>query len=298
MNVHFNYYIGADADIPIDYNYRKRPDPDINGCKKLYDDIIDVYFVDGIITDNNVVKIREQQFRYNAKYDKVKIEELWRRYFALRNAHQHLESSIYKPPFYTIVYKEFLLASDYIGPSIYWAEQKGLERTKIIDILNVCGTIGGHIVWPRGWGKTINQNRGGKENLYDRIDWTLFLVKLFCDNDFDYHKVINTCTDIYGMECKSAIVNVVKSMDVYKKWFREFGDSSSAFVNFCEQFKLKGAFVDDGYNIIWLSLPIPILPDNYFEFANNNIKAIENRNNAIMIAHVERKKENTEEGNI
>ena len=50
--------------------------------------------------------------------------------------------------------KEWLLSIDYIGPSINWAlrelEIGGLSKYDIIETLNVCRTIGGHIVWPRG----------------------------------------------------------------------------------------------------------------------------------------------------
>ena len=87
--------------------------------------------------------------------------------------------------------KEWLLSIDYIGPSINWAlrelEIGGLSKYDIIETLNVCRTIGGHIVWPRGSNLVykINQTRGGGNSVYDRIDWTLYLVQFCYKYDFD-----------------------------------------------------------------------------------------------------------------
>lgn len=55
-------------------------------------------------------------------------------------------------PTYTLFVNEdeFLLSSDYIGPSIYWARECGIEDSEIREFLKICRTIGGHIVWPRG----------------------------------------------------------------------------------------------------------------------------------------------------
>ena len=282
MNIHYNYLIGAEEKLPTSYNYKNRPDPDLNGCKKLYDDIIEAYLMDGIIKDKSEVMNKEQQFRYNKEKDKVNNKELWKRYFELNNDRPKEESPINKPPFYTIVYKNFLLSSDYIGPSIYWAEQKGLTREQIIDILNNCRTIGGHIIWPRGCGITINQARGGEETFYDRIDWTLYLIKLFCDNDFNYEKVLDICVDEFEKEYIYSIKKVLNSINAYKEWFKEFGTSSSSFENFCKQFRLKESFVKENLDIIWLASPIPILPDDYIEFVNNNIDAIKKRNVSLL----------------
>ncbi len=281
MNIAYNYLVGAEQKLTSNYNYFRRPDPDSDGCKKLYDDIIEAFLSDGIITDSNEVANWEQQFRYNKVKEKFSNKELWRRYFSLNNDSPKAESSIYKPPFYTVTYRNYLLSSDYIGPSIYWAEKKGLEKIKILDILNNCRTIGGHIVWPRGCGTTINQARGGAETLYDRIDWTLYLVKLFCDNSFDYSRAILEYEDSYGREHINSIMPVVDSINNYKEWFKEFGNSNCAFDNFCKQFKLKGTLVKENLEINWLSLPFPILPDDYSMFVNNNINAIKMRNNLL-----------------
>lgn len=44
LNVDYNYLIGSSQPLPSDYNIDDRPDPDTDGCKKLYDDIIEAYF--------------------------------------------------------------------------------------------------------------------------------------------------------------------------------------------------------------------------------------------------------------
>lgn len=280
MNTKYNYLIGSDMGISENYNIAKRPDPDTDGCKKLYDDIVVAYFSAGKI-NKSAIEVREQQFKYNKQNNRFSNEELWNRYELLNNNNQKAISSIYKPPLYTIVYKEFFLSSDYIGPSIYWASKKVLSSKKILEILNKCRTIGGHIVWPRGNGETINQARSGEKGFYDRIDWTLFVIKQFCDNDFSENETHSICLSKFGDKYINPITKVLESINRYKTWFKEFGDYSIAFVNFCKQFKLEGCFVNEKYDVNWFAPPIPFLPDDYELFAENNISAIEKRNNHL-----------------
>ena len=281
MNIKYNYLHGSENELDKKYNINNHPDPDMDGCEKLYDDIIEAYFKNGKL-ENNEVKVLEQQFKYYKQYNKIANTELWRRYYLLNNVNPKRESASYKPPFYTIVYKDFYLSSDYIGPSIYWATQKGLSSEIILEILNKCRTIGGHIVWPRGEGTTINQARSGRKSLYDRIDWTLFLIKQFCDNNFDSVKTYTSCSKKFGIDNIGNTEKLLDTLNIYHKWFKEFGDSSVAFINFCKQFKLEDSFVDKEYNIIWFSPPIPFLPDNYDAFVGNNISAIEKRNKQLI----------------
>lgn len=281
MNIKYNYLHGNDKELTSNYNIDTRPDPDIDGCKKLYDDIVEAYFIDGIIQKKDI-EVLEQQFKYNKQYAQVSNKELWQRYFSLNNTNPQKESAIYKPPFYTIIYKkEFYLSSDYIGPSIYWAKQKGMTQEQQINILNKCRTIGGHIVWPRGNGTTINQARSGKKSFYDRIDWTLFLIKQFCDNEFDICKTDEVCENMFGINNINHIKKVLVAINTYQKWFKEFGHYNVAFKNFCKQFKLVGCFVNQEYDINWLAPPIPFLPNNYDLFVENSIIAIEKRNKLL-----------------
>ena len=42
---------------------------------------------------------------------------------------------------------KFLLSSDYIGASVYWAVKAGLSEDEIVDFLRISRTLGGHIVF-------------------------------------------------------------------------------------------------------------------------------------------------------
>ena len=44
IDTKYNYLIGNSEGIPDDYDYKNRPDPDSDGCKKLYDDVIRIFF--------------------------------------------------------------------------------------------------------------------------------------------------------------------------------------------------------------------------------------------------------------
>ena len=84
------------------------------------------------------------------------------------------------------------LGMDYIGPSINWAQEAGLEEREILKFINVSREIGGHLIWPR-WiydGKyrinpfySINKYRGGLKGVFDRIDYTLLYLKLWFEGE-------------------------------------------------------------------------------------------------------------------
>jgi hypothetical protein len=65
-------------------------------------------------------------------------------------------------------------SSDFIGPSRAWAKYVLIEDHLIGEYLKKARTIGGHMIWPlNGTRRTINTSRGGGNSLYDRIDLTL-----------------------------------------------------------------------------------------------------------------------------
>lgn len=146
INIEYNYLIDDQICMfPDNYCIDKRRDPD-SDSKRLYDDILTIFF-----SENNSAKNLEQQF-YG------------------------------KPKFYTIkINNDTLLSSDYIGPSVYWARERGVSDDKIRDFLKQCRTIGGHIVWERGSDLKykVNTSRSGSDGVYDRFDWTLLLLKIF-----------------------------------------------------------------------------------------------------------------------
>ena len=72
LNVDYNYLIGSSQPLPSDYNIDDRPDPDTDGCKKLYDDIIEAYFQN---MRTHTVENVEQQFYARRKED---LEKKWK----------------------------------------------------------------------------------------------------------------------------------------------------------------------------------------------------------------------------
>lgn len=283
MNVKYNYLIGSADTIAKNYDIKNRPDPDENGCKKLYDDIIETYFSNGVISKYTIKNWR-QQFKYDGKGN---WEQLWENYEKLNNEDPELRVKNLKPPFYTISVKseneEWLLSADYIGPSINWALEEvklgTLSNDDIIEILNVCRTIGGHIVWPRGRHliHKINPSRGGEESVYDRIDWTLFLVKICYINDFEEAEIQKIILERYQREIYFRVVELISAICETKSWFKEIG----SFVDFCNQFILIGSFVNEKYEINWFAKQFPVFPENYKQFSINNTQAIQRRNEFI-----------------
>lgn len=287
IDTSFNYLIGKAELLPEKYDYKNRPDPDTDGCKKLYDDLIKAFFhKEAFFHDTDEVSNCEQPQYYYKKPDPKELKDSWDAYEALKNENPKPRDNNKRPPFYTIEYytiedkvkPKYRLSSDYIGPSVYWAKESKLDDTKIIDFLNVCRTIGGHIVWPRGGeGETVNQARGGESSFYDRIDWTLFLVKQYYDHQLDRNSTKDFLKQKFETDTCDRCDSVLKAIENYKTWFEEF----SGFSSFCDQFKLKGSFVDSNYGITWLAPPSPVFPKNYELFVQNNVKAVKNRNDKI-----------------
>jgi hypothetical protein len=96
LNVDYNYLIGSSQPLPSDYNIDDRPDPDTDGCKKLYDDIIEAYFQN---MRTHTVENVEQQFYARRKED---LEKKWIYYEKLNNTNPAPKSKYKEPPFYTI----------------------------------------------------------------------------------------------------------------------------------------------------------------------------------------------------
>ena len=130
------------------------------------------------------------------------------------------------------------LGADYIGPSIYWACESGMNIEEIESFLQISRTFGGHIVWPRWIGLpqsggeiefvegfiSINTSRGGEKGFFDRIDLTLFDLKKWYLNQ----------------SCK-----LKKAYDKNKIWLEQFGD----FNGFIDFFELKDYVCENGYRV-------------------------------------------------
>lgn len=256
IDIKYNYLIEDSYEkMSRDFDIDNRIDPD-SQSQKLYDDIISVYFSN----DPNVVNWKQQ-------YSK-------------------------QPPFYTIKVGDTksnvtLLSADYIGPSVYWASQSGVQKEKIIDFLKKSRTIGGHIVWERGLAngvETVNIARAGDKGVYDRIDWTLFLLREYLNTNpstFDnfYNTVCNLLANEYGKDFE-------KDLSFVQRLFNSFKDSnwinSFAFDKFCEKFKLCGSFVSLDYKVVLMESLFPVLPNKYDCYIDNVVNAIERRNSVIM----------------
>lgn len=257
----YNYLIGKAEELSPSFNINKRIDPD-SGCKELYDDFIEAYFGNE---------------KCNRKHNIVSIE----------NKKQKFGS---KPEFYTLFINgsDYLLSMDYIGPSVYWARDRGLSDSDIIKFLSVCRTIGGHVAWPRGRDikVKINVARAGKDGLYDRIDWTLALIKVFYEtkelgkNQFVKNAMAIDFDNLRGDEfSEKRFDRMYEAFCCAQKWFELFG----SFPGFCEQYKLvgKNGFVDENFEVRNLAPWYPFLPDDYSVYIDNVCDAVNTRNDEV-----------------
>lgn len=264
MRNNFNYLSSLYPNHKIDLNDPKDPD---SLSKRLYQDIIDIYFIDSFFTKGeNFKSVFSKKQTFNNK------------------------------TFYTI-FLDFnncrhLLALDYIGPSKYWSSKiGGLSSNEIIEILKISRTIGGHMFFPRGEGSpTINQARGGASNIYDRIDWTLLSIKAFyklsrVDNNsfgsfLDSLSLVSLVDMIEIKKNKSHFNNLFLALSTYKSYFYEFKN----FEGFCDFYKLNGSFVDEDFEVKSLCPLIPIQPNksDYLIFIKSNLESIKERNSLIF----------------
>ena len=54
------------------------------------------------------------------------------------------------------------------------------------------------------------------------------------------------------------------------------------FTDFCDRFLLKGSFVNESYEIIWMAPASPMLPTDYDKYTQKCLDAISMRNVLIM----------------
>ena len=273
INPKYNYLTCGFDKLAEDYDYKNRPDPD-RFSKILYDDLIEVFFMDlGAIN-------KIQQFNMRDSDDPKKNNASWTQYFSLNKYDpEYFTKDEYKqPPFFTLVWKNFFLSADYIGPSVNWAEQRECSRETILNIMNVGRTIGGHIVWPRGKGETVNQARGGDKAFYDRIDWTLFVLKAYYECKRNNVVASGFVRQKYPQIEPHRYKLVLDAIERYSEWFSEFDD----FPDFCDRFLLIDSFVNESYEIIWMAPANPMLPEDYDGYVQKCLDAIRKRNSAIM----------------
>lgn len=281
LDIKYNYLIGSSQPLPSDYNIDDRPDPDTDGCKKLYDDIIEAYFHG--IKDNTIGNL-EQQFRPDKNKD---LDLQWSNYGKLNNTSPVPKNKDKQPPCYTIfIDKEkedkVLLSADYFGPSIYWAIESGINNEQIIEFLNISRSIGGHIVWPRG-SHIKNKINPSRAAVYDRPDWTLLLLKIYYEkrDEKSFLEEVNSLIPIEfrGEEnFNSKFKRVYSAFCDSNKWI----DLIGSFEKFCLQFKLLGSFVDGNLDVIRLADTFPLLPKDYKGYIKSTCQAIKLRNTILL----------------
>ena len=236
-----NYLFDLYPKYPIGFNLETIKDPD-KCSEQLYDDIEKIFF------------------------SKKQLKSL--KLISIENKCQNFGDG----DFYTLFIDDgkYRLSSDYIGASVYWAKQAGLADEDIVEYLKISRTIGGHMVFPRGQGTTVNQARGGEDSYYDRFDLTLLAIKKWYSND--YSKI------------NYAIEN-------YRDWFALFG----TFDKFISFFGLEG-FIYDEFIIDLVSsdlekgliiplksedIYIPSQKEEYKRYFNNSNKIVEDRTDKL-----------------
>lgn len=264
-----NYLFDLYPNFPKGFRLIGYIDPDSHS-KELYDDLRSTFFSD---KQNELIGIESVENR--------------------------LQQYGNYPEFYTLFVDtdKFLLSSDCIGASIYWAVLAGLWEDEIIDFLRISRTLGGHIVFPRGennhiayrfpankFGKehpiTMNNSRGGEKGYYDRFDLTLFAIKRLFENQEISNKLM-----------EKAWLN-------YSDWFDLFRKENNGFKTFVDFFKLND-FVDNDYEVYDLttydvdinkynilendSAWIPDTITGYRQYVSGVNHAIELRNNRLSL---------------
>jgi hypothetical protein len=195
------------------------------------------------------------------------------------------------------------LGADYIGPSVYWANEAKMNNGEIATFLLTTRTFGGHILWPR-WigipkkngmsgfdfidkkkpGSSVNTERGGEKGFYDRIDLTLFDLSEW----------------YLGQVCK-----LKKTFDESKIWFNQFIDFRR-FIDFfmmidyvCKvEYRIKNlCSYYQGSRFEYLTskdvYPSTIPSDiyGYKKFSDANIYLIDRRNKLFILKQYATKKQ-------
>lgn len=125
-------------------------------------------------------------------------------------------------------------ASDFIGVNRKLAHLAGISDSEIVEYLKKQRTIGGHMLFPVGAARSINQARGC--NMLDRFDFTLAELREY---------FIHLSTDNGDYEAKYSR-QLGKSFKLHKAWFMRFCcEKDSGITNFKRfvDYWLLGMFV-------------------------------------------------------
>lgn len=172
------------------------------------------------------------------------------------------------------------LSIDYIGPSrnnaLSFLKGSDEDKAKTIgEFLLISRTIGGHVFWPahrENRNMTINQIRGKRNGIYDRIDITLAELQNF-----------------YKTKGKGDAKFYPPLYDTFKRYNWFFYDCFGSFENYIDYMKLKWFL--HGENVISLTesdiqkgefKPVSdkcnnYMPSDYLKFISNCSELIKNR---------------------
>jgi len=190
-----------------------------------------------------------------------------------------------------------IFSSDYIGPSAAWAYKIGKQNDdEVKEIFKDSRTLGGHMLWQvRVNYPTINVGRSGTAGVYDRIDWTLLLLKVYYKSVDRQNKRIEEINFINLLKDELALFGYKGEFNSYdmnkiERLFKSFRNSDlslslfNSFKNFCDFFMLRDNFVNHDYKINELTPFIPIKPsmDEYRTYTKKNICCIKKRNDILI----------------
>ena len=214
--VYANYFLYLNNDYNInELNYENSEFEVDKKSKKLYQDIISFWNIQ--CKKYDVINVFEEVFK--DEYESFYIQQ---------------EN------------KNIKLKCDYLGPSTYYAKDKGISDKEIIEYLIVSRELGGHMLWPSTLinisrfndkrdhiQKSINTGRS--YCFRERIDYTLFDIKNWYYGEYEkMHKYFK------------------EILDGNRNWFNQFGDGEEGYKNFINFFVLFD-FVDKSYNPYHLS---------------------------------------------
>jgi hypothetical protein len=175
---------------------------------------------------------------------------------------------------------EIRLSSDWIiNTYLHWDRnpiikdlKERINKDDYENFNNIAHTIGSFIIFPKypyntfGKKQSINQRRGTDIKIMDRFDLTLECIRKY----------------YLGEKEENPLFDVINDFDYYFQLFKNFK-------GFCDFYLLQD-LTEDNYSKIKYFLkfdgfkenPYPKIVDEYYEYKNNAVEFINNRNKRIL----------------
>lgn len=210
--------------------------------------------------------------------------------------------------------KNYRLGSDYIGFSKQWIT-KNISAKDVGKALSETRCFAGHMLWCKGFSKgwyekkdggfgysdkfkpnfiTINQAKGGAKGVFDRIDWTLKLLRVYYDvikmpdlyreSNFNSNDNVKELVEYIELSEDEKKVKKCIYAESVRRIFYAFENSREwllLFVNFpgfIDYFALDD-IVDkkNEFRVIKLSPWLPVLPVDYKRYMEDSVEFINKR---------------------